>query len=282
MGETLDQLLEVATRRRWWVIFPAFVVAMATCLGSRLLPNRYRSEAIILVERQLVPQPYAIPKSTSDMREALQGRTEVILTRTRLLQIIDEFGLYQKERKKLAPEELAELMRSNIEIQPIKKTPEEVDLNAFKISFTGNDARVAQAVASRLTALFIAESTRSSDEVTSLEKHQQGQQFLIIDPPGLPIRPLSPDHVKISLEGLVAGLALGAVLAFLVEFRDHSFRDDDEIRRRFAVPLVVSLPLLLTQVEERRRARLKVLEWFVGVTLGLIVCATEFYVLRRG
>ncbi len=43
-----------------------------------------------------------------------------------------------------------------------------------------------------------------SELATNLERRQQGQRFNIIDPPSLPSTPVSPDHVKISLGGLLA------------------------------------------------------------------------------
>ena len=48
--------------------------------------------------------------------------TDEILSRTQLLQIIDEFDLYPKDRKRLAPEDLVELMRSDITIEPPEKS----------------------------------------------------------------------------------------------------------------------------------------------------------------
>ena len=96
------------------------------------------------------------------------------------------------------------------------------------------------------------------------------------------MKPSSADHVKISLAGLAAGIAVGVALALMAETRDHSLRDEQELRRVFAFPLMIGVPMLLSKVEERRRSQVKAVEWFAGVALCLLVCATEFYVYRRG
>jgi hypothetical protein len=90
------------------------------------------------------------------------------------------------------------------------------------------------------------------------------------------------DHAKISLGGLAAGLALGVALVFFLETIDHSLIDEKDLSRLFSFPLVVALPALSTKAEQRRRSRIHVVEWFVGATLCLLVCATEFYIYRRG
>jgi polysaccharide chain length determinant protein (PEP-CTERM system associated) len=121
-----------------------------------------------------------------------------------------------------------------------------------------------------------------SELATSLERRQQGQRFRIIDPPSLPSKPSSPARMKISLAGLAAAIAVGLALAFLVETRDHSIRDEQELRQIFAFPMMLGVPMLLSKVEERRRSRVAVLEWLGGAILCLLVAATEFYVYRRG
>jgi hypothetical protein len=116
----------------------------------------------------------------------------------------------------------------------------------------------------------------------SLEIRQQGQRFNIIDPPSLPRKPSNPEQVKISLAGLLLGIAVGAVLALLVDTRDHSLRDEQDLRSIFSFPLLLGVPMLLSKVDERRRSQMAVLEWLLGTALCLLICATEFYVYRRG
>ena len=103
---------------------PTTVFALGAALVTFLLPKRYESEATILVEGQQVPERYVTSNTTTDFREVLLIMTDAILSRTQLLQIIDEFGLYSNQRNRLSAEQLVELMRSNITIQPTQKGPD--------------------------------------------------------------------------------------------------------------------------------------------------------------
>src|SRR5436305_10456079 len=59
-----------------------------------IVPAKYRSETLILIEQQRVPEHYVEPNVALDMQQRLQSMTEQILSRTRLMGIIDKFHLY--------------------------------------------------------------------------------------------------------------------------------------------------------------------------------------------
>ena len=48
-----EDYLAVVWRRKWFLIVPFVVIAMATVVGTGFLPNEYRSEARILIVPQL-------------------------------------------------------------------------------------------------------------------------------------------------------------------------------------------------------------------------------------
>ena len=129
-----------------------------------LLPNQYVSEGTLLVVQQQVPERYVTPTTSSGLADALQAMKEEVLSRTRLFEIIDEFHLYQKERRRLAPEQVIGLMRRNIDIQPLNTQTEQRDFNAFKISFTADNPHLAQEVTSKLTSLFIEENLKTRED----------------------------------------------------------------------------------------------------------------------
>lgn len=164
LNKTIHQVIELGRRRKWWLLLPACSVAIAVALGSLLLPNQYTSEATILVVQQQVPERFVAPNTTYSVQQALQSLTEAVLSRSRLLPMIQEFGLYPRERRRLSPEGLAQLLRKNIQIEPIQKDATQKDINAFKISFTGDNPMIAQKVTDRLTAFFIDENLKLQEQ----------------------------------------------------------------------------------------------------------------------
>ncbi|MFQ5777813.1 MAG: GumC family protein [Terriglobia bacterium] len=164
INKTLDEYLQLAVRRRWWLLLPTCVVALATIGVSLLLTDVYRSETVILVEHQKVPEHYVISNVSPELRNRLQTMTQQILSRTRLLRIIDELGLYADRKEDMVPEELVELMGRNIQVELLGADAQRDGLNAFKISFSAEDPRVAQQVTSRLTSLFIEENLKVREQ----------------------------------------------------------------------------------------------------------------------
>jgi hypothetical protein len=84
---------------------------------------------------------------------------------------------------------------------------------------------------------------------------------------------------------MAAGTGLGLVLAFLMDLKDRSFHSEEELSQRFAVPLVVGVPILLTSIEERSRTRKRAFEWVAGsglVLAALVAQLYEFYLYRHG
>jgi polysaccharide chain length determinant protein (PEP-CTERM system associated) len=171
LNKTLDQILRIVTRYRWWIVLPAVVTSFVTLLVLSVLPNYYTSEATLLVVQQQVPQRYVLPTTTTDIREALQATTEEVLSRSRLLAIIDEFGLYPKDRQRLSPEAVLYKMQHDITIQPNESQSPQKDITSFKISFIANNAQLAQEVTTKLTSLFIEQNleTRERQATTTTD-----------------------------------------------------------------------------------------------------------------
>lgn len=109
------------------------------------------------------------------------------------------------------------------------------------------DYATLQAVYSSLLA-----KKEESQMSANLERRQIGEQFKILDPARLPERPHSPDRPKLILMGALFGLALGVGLAGLFEYRDQSFRTEEEIVGSVALPVIAVIPLMLDPAPPRR------------------------------
>src|SRR5205807_4673655 len=148
--------LAILRRRRWLVLLPFFAGWLVVWMVSWWLPSIYRSGTLILVEQPTVPQQFVVPNIAGDLQERLQNITQQILSRTRLLHIIESLNLYAKERQRRTPDEIVERMRKDIEIELVRDKNNQ--LTAFNIYYSSRDPRVAQQVTSELTNLFVSEN----------------------------------------------------------------------------------------------------------------------------
>jgi polysaccharide chain length determinant protein (PEP-CTERM system associated) len=155
---SVETLFEIARRRKWLILVPAVLIAVAASAVIYNLPNVYRSETLILVVPQRVPESYVKSTVTARIEDRLQAISQQILSRTRLEQIVNDFNLYQKERAdRELMEDIVEQMRTkDIGIGVVKG-------DAFRVSFQSDDPRVAMRVTERLGSLFIDESLRDRE-----------------------------------------------------------------------------------------------------------------------
>ena len=98
-GEGLDvqHYLGVVRRRHLYFLIPLFIGWAAVWAASWVLPPKYQSSTLILVEQPTMPKDYVTPNVNDDLQERMQSITQQILSRTNLLHIIDQFHLYSRE-----------------------------------------------------------------------------------------------------------------------------------------------------------------------------------------
>ena len=86
---------------------------------------------------------------------------------------------------------------------------------------------------------------KSSAELgTSMENQQQGEQMHILLAANLPDSPSFPNRGLFAAGGLGAGLALGFIIAILLEFSDKSIRTEKDAAAIMDLPLLISVPWL--------------------------------------
>jgi len=156
---TADDIVRLLKRRWWMVAVPFFVVTMTSAAVSKYLPNKYRSETVIMLLPQRVPDSYVKATVTEKLDDRLATLQSQILSRSNLERIILDLGLYVDVRAKLPMEDVVERMRDDISLKP----PEGKDSLTFRLSYVSREAKVAQKTTERLASLFIEESLRDRE-----------------------------------------------------------------------------------------------------------------------
>jgi polysaccharide biosynthesis transport protein len=171
----LQRWLDAARRRHLHFLVPLFFGWLIVWGASWVIPSVYRSGTLILVEQPTMPKDYVTPNVSDDLQERLQSITQQILSRTRLLQIIDQVKVYGDEGKPMSPDEKVERMRKNIEIELVHDAHND-KITAFNVYYSARDPRLAQKVTSELTNLFINENVevrqQQSEDTTQFLQSQ--------------------------------------------------------------------------------------------------------------
>jgi polysaccharide biosynthesis transport protein len=158
--------LRLCHRRLWVALSIVSGWAILTAVAW-FIPARYRSETLILVEQQRVPEHYVEPNVALDLQQRLQSMSEQILSRTRLMAIIDKFHLYNQSPVGNDVDSIVERMRSDISIDLVKADGTRTNqIAAFKISYSAATPTIAQQVTAELTSLFIEENLRNRQQLS--------------------------------------------------------------------------------------------------------------------
>src|SRR3954451_16557557 len=139
---------------RKWILLAGMIITAAAGFGiSMRIPNEYRSETLILVIPQRVPESYVHSTVTMRIEDRLRSIQQEILSRSRLEKIIDEFTLYPELQHSKPMEIIVEYMRTNVVVETVRD-------DAFRVSFSDTTPRTAMIVTDRLASMFIDENTR--------------------------------------------------------------------------------------------------------------------------
>ncbi len=166
------RLVDIVRRRHVYFLIPLFAGWLLIWSSSWFLPSRYKSSTLILVQQPSMPRNYVEPNVTDNLQDRLQSITQQILSRTRLLLIIDKLHLYSDQHRPLTPDDKVAMVRKNIDIELVRDQQNEA-ITAFRVSFSAASPIIAQQVTGELTNLFIDENTRVREQ-----QSEQTTQFI--------------------------------------------------------------------------------------------------------
>jgi len=150
----------ILVRRRWYLIAPLLICGLLGAVIAQVWPLLYKSQALILVEQQKVPEQYVMPNVITNLQTRLDAMTQQILSRTRLVSLIEQFNLYSRERARIPMDDVVDHMRKNIDVSLVQTAGRQGDVTGFRITYSASNPRVAQRITNELTSMFIDESMR--------------------------------------------------------------------------------------------------------------------------
>jgi len=177
----LREYLDFIRRRKLHILVPALALFAVGALTAFLLSAVYRSSATILVEEQEVPPDLVRSTVTSYADQRIQTIKHQVMSRSNLMKIIDQYGLYAKMRRSSTTEEILDRFVKDIKVEVIsaevvdRRTGQQTHATiAFSLAYNGESPQLAQKVASELTSLFLGENLKSRErhaqETTSFLK----------------------------------------------------------------------------------------------------------------
>ena len=160
----LHELLDMLIRRRKWIIWCMIIIPPLVFVVGRHWPKKYRSETMILVDPQRVPEQYVKATVTGDITDRLQTIRDEVMSRTRLLAIANRDHLYQDVRAKYGDDRALATIRKDITVDIIKGASDRSPIDGFKIAYIASTPELAQKVTQQIADLFIEENIKERDQ----------------------------------------------------------------------------------------------------------------------
>jgi len=174
---TFSDYMAILRRRRLALLTPVVVMPIVALAVAKLVPPKFKSQTLVIIEQQSVPDEYVKPVVTADLTSRLASMREQILSRSHVQPIVERYNLYSTRH--MTMDDRIDEARLNIAIKAIAAETTRASLPGFTIDFTASDARTAQLVCGEITSLFTGENLHTrqaaAENTTDFLKSQLAQ-----------------------------------------------------------------------------------------------------------
>jgi polysaccharide chain length determinant protein (PEP-CTERM system associated) len=158
--------IETVWRRRKWLGILVFILPLTAAVAMILgLPDLYESTALVLVDRQQVPEAFVRPTVTSELETRLHSISQEILSRSRLESLVARMGLYPELKDRAPVDEAVNRLRRDIrlELKSADLSGGRGVTTSFTLSYRGADPQTVAVVTNTLASFYIEENLKARE-----------------------------------------------------------------------------------------------------------------------
>ena len=120
-----------------------------------------------------------------------------------------------------------------------------------------------------------------ANTISEISSSQQGESIAVVDAANLPERPVAPKRPMLIVLGLLLGLGVGLALAAAFEVpRLLTVQTTDDAEHYTGLPVLVTVPELLTPQEARTRGSRRLLLLAAGIVVAIVSIPALAYALK--
>ena len=159
-GSSIDvkYYIDLLLRLRWILIGSLLIAIIAGIYLAVTLPKIYQAETLILVEPQRVPDNFVRSIVPTDLSDQISTIKEMIMSRTNLLKIIENFNLFSgPEYSGMFLDDKIEAIRKRTSVDIVSGSR---TANAFKIAYQGKEPQEVVQVVNTMASLAIDQNLK--------------------------------------------------------------------------------------------------------------------------
>lgn len=147
-------VVDVAWRRRWWILVPIAVALAGSMFFANWLPKVYRASTTILVMRQSIPEDIVHTTVTTRVEERIRSLKIQVKSRRYLEQVARELALTPDNATEGEVERACARLSQNVDLDWDRQ-----GLSWFNIMADDGNSKRAADIANRLAELFIEQNS---------------------------------------------------------------------------------------------------------------------------
>jgi succinoglycan biosynthesis transport protein ExoP len=163
-GGGVDRVWGLWDRRKWLGVIMFLLPLTAATAMIMALPDLYESTALVLIERQQVPEAFVRSTVTSELEIRLQTMSQEILSRSRLESLVARMGLYPELKGPRSAEEAVDRLRRDIRLDLRTADANRATMTtSFALSYRGRDPQTVAVVTNTLASFYIEENLKARE-----------------------------------------------------------------------------------------------------------------------